>query len=119
MQPHVVLVSVQILVVAWPFYIPDASVASLHERMLPNAEKVSCNALWSIPLSKFLINIFSVPLLRILGSRWEYIILSGFPLRGVKFNTSNALAASWGLLSCPIWVVSMDKQSILCISQVS
>lgn len=36
---------------------------------------------------------FAVPLLRTVGSRFEYIILMGFPLRGVKFSTSKALAA--------------------------
>ena len=40
-----------------------------------------------------LINIFAMPLLRILGSRWEYMILIGLLLSGVKFKTSNALAA--------------------------
>lgn len=40
-----------------------------------------------------LINMLPAPLLRILGSRWEYIILMGLPLRGVKFSISNALAA--------------------------
>lgn len=35
----------------------------------------------------------AVPLLRTVGSRFEYIILMGFPLRGVKFSTSKALAA--------------------------
>lgn len=40
-----------------------------------------------------LINIFPAPLLRMLGSRWEYITLIGFPFSGEKFSTSNALAA--------------------------
>jgi hypothetical protein len=37
---------------------------------------------------------FAAPLLRELGSRLEYIILIGFPLIGVKFSISNALAAA-------------------------
>lgn len=40
-----------------------------------------------------LINIFAAPLLRKVGSRLEYIIRIDFPLRGVKFSTSIALAA--------------------------
>jgi hypothetical protein len=33
------------------------------------------------------------PLLRLLGSRFEYITRIGLLLRGAKFSTSNALAA--------------------------
>lgn len=36
---------------------------------------------------------FPVPLFRILGSRWEYMILMDLLLSGVKLRTSSALAA--------------------------
>lgn len=40
-----------------------------------------------------LIKMFAVPLLRILGSRWEYMTLIDLLLSGVKFSTSRARAA--------------------------
>lgn len=41
-----------------------------------------------------LMNIFPTPLLRMLGSRLEYITRIDLPFTGVKFKTSIALAAA-------------------------
>ena len=104
----------------WPFEIPDSSKATRHERIGPNTEKVSCKDLLSISLSKFcrsryiknrkqtiqdmsylyiipepicnftLIKILADPFLRIVGSRWEYMMRIDFPLTAVKFSNSIA-----------------------------
>ena len=45
----------------------------MQDRMLPNAEKVSYNALLSIDLSRDLMKTLPVPDLRRLGSRWHHL----------------------------------------------
>ena len=62
--------------------------------MLPNAENVSYSALLSIDLSRFFIKIFPTPDLRSDGSRWDHMILIGFPLIKSKFIVSSARSAT-------------------------
>jgi hypothetical protein len=66
----------------------------LQERTGPKEANVSCYALLSIEVSRFLIKTFACPLFLILGSRWETIILIAFPFKGVKFRSSIAFAAA-------------------------
>ena len=62
--------------------------------MFPNAENVSNSALLSMDLSRFLINTFPTPDLRIDGSRWDHMILTGLPLTQSKFIVSIARSAA-------------------------
>jgi len=68
--------------------------STLQERMLPNAENVSYSALLSMDLSRFFIKIFPTPDLRSDGSRWDHMILIGFPLIKSKFIVSSARSAA-------------------------
>mmetsp|Transcript_12785 Transcript_12785/g.26978 ORF Transcript_12785/g.26978 Transcript_12785/m.26978 type:complete len:213 (+) Transcript_12785:515-1153(+) len=66
----------------YPLLLP-ASVATLHERMVPKALNVSCRALLSMLSSRFLMKMFPTPLLRCEGSLWLHMIRMGLPLIGV------------------------------------
>mmetsp|Transcript_76627 Transcript_76627/g.155609 ORF Transcript_76627/g.155609 Transcript_76627/m.155609 type:complete len:262 (-) Transcript_76627:358-1143(-) len=75
---------------------PDASVATLHDRIFPNAEKVSCRALLSIDLSRFLMYTLPAPDLRVEGSRCDHMMRMGLPLSGLKLSDSSARSAAPG-----------------------
>jgi len=52
----------------------------LQDRMVPKAQKVSCSALLSMDSSRFLMNRFPTPPLRVAGSRWDHMMRIGLPL---------------------------------------
>lgn len=66
---------------------------TLHERMLPKAEKVSYRALLSMDLSRFLMKMFPTPLFLSEGSRWDHMMRTGRPLITSKFMVSRARSA--------------------------
>lgn len=70
--------------------------ATLQDRMLPNAEKVSYRALLSIDLSKFLMKMLPTPLFLSDGSRWDHMMRTGLPLITSKFMVSRARSAGGG-----------------------
>mmetsp|Transcript_8037 Transcript_8037/g.10856 ORF Transcript_8037/g.10856 Transcript_8037/m.10856 type:complete len:223 (-) Transcript_8037:673-1341(-) len=63
----------------YPLLLPN-SVATLQERIVPKAVKVSCSALLSIVSSKFLMKMLPTPLFRAEGSRWLHMMRMGLPL---------------------------------------
>lgn len=64
--------------------------------MLPKAENVSYRALLSMDLSRFLMNTLPTPDFLREGSRWDHMILIGFPLTTSKFMVSKARSAGGG-----------------------
>ena len=66
----------------YPFDWPAASTATLADRMSPNAENVSCSALWSMSLSRFLMKTLPTPERRPAGSRCDHMMRMGRPARG-------------------------------------
>lgn len=53
---------------------------TLQERMVPKAEKVSRSSLFWMLSSRFLMNKFPTPPLRVAGSRWLHMMRMGLPL---------------------------------------
>lgn len=67
---------------------------TLHDRMFPNAEKVSYRALLSMDLSRFLMKMFPTPLFLSDGSRCDHMMRTGRPLITSKFMVSSARSAT-------------------------
>lgn len=66
---------------------------TLHDKMLPKAEKVSQRALLSIDSSMFLMKMFPTPDFLRPGSRCDHMILIGRPLMTSQFIVSRAHSA--------------------------